>query len=236
MLLNCGVGEDSWEFLGLQGDPTSPEYSLEGMMLKLKLQYFGHLMQRTDSYEKTLMLGKIEDRRRRRRQRWDGWMASPTRWTWVWVNSWSCWWTGRPGVLQSMGSKRVRQDWATELNWESKRAWLSPGSMAPWLSKQGKYFKLLRFRRRHFCCIYNQIIFQIFFCWLKCILERKLKRWKKAGRKGPFTRGPGDMGSGKWSGILRGDVQPWIKWVWHGGSKAPSSTGKGSRSQLPRDF
>ena len=48
---------------------------------------------------------------------WDGWMASPTQWTWVWVNSGSWWWTGRPGVLQSMGSKRVRHDWATELNW-----------------------------------------------------------------------------------------------------------------------
>ena len=48
---------------------------------------------------------------------WDGWMASPTPWTWVWVNSGSWWWTGRPGVLQSMGSQRVRHDWATELNW-----------------------------------------------------------------------------------------------------------------------
>ena len=70
MLLNCGVGEDSGESLGLQGDQKilkeiSPEYSLEGLMLKLKLQNFGHLMQRTDSLEKTLMLGKIECRRRR---------------------------------------------------------------------------------------------------------------------------------------------------------------------------
>ena len=48
---------------------------------------------------------------------WDGWMASPTQWTWVWVNSGSWWWTGRPGMLQSMGSQRVRHDWATELNW-----------------------------------------------------------------------------------------------------------------------
>ena len=48
---------------------------------------------------------------------WDGWMVSPTQWTWVWVNSGSWWWTGRPGVLQSMGSQRVRHDWATELNW-----------------------------------------------------------------------------------------------------------------------
>ena len=76
MLLNCGVGEDSWEPLGLQGDPNqsilkeiTPEYSLEGLMLKLRLQYFGHLMQRADSFQKTLMLGKIEGRRRRGRQR-----------------------------------------------------------------------------------------------------------------------------------------------------------------------
>ena len=74
MLLNCGVGEDSSESLGQQGDPTSPilkeispEYSSEGLMLKR--QYFGHLMQRTDSFEKTLMLGKIEGRRRREQQR-----------------------------------------------------------------------------------------------------------------------------------------------------------------------
>ena len=85
-------------------------------MLKLKLQYTGHLMQRTDLFEKTLMLGKIEDGRRRGRQR-DGWMASLTQWTWVWVNSGSWWWTGRPDVLQSMGSQRVGRDWATELNW-----------------------------------------------------------------------------------------------------------------------
>ena len=54
---------------------------------------------------------------------WDGWMASPTRWTWVWVNSGSWWWTGRPGVLQFMGSQRVGHDWATELTW---RTWKQP--------------------------------------------------------------------------------------------------------------
>ena len=79
MLLNCGVGEDSSESLGWQGDPKSPfpsglkeispEYLLEGLMLKLKLQYFGHLMQRTDTLEKPQMLGKIDVRRRRGKQR-----------------------------------------------------------------------------------------------------------------------------------------------------------------------
>ena len=86
-------------------------------MLKLKLQYFGHLMWRADSFEKTLMLGKIEGRRRGDDRGWDGWMASPTRWTRVWVDSRSWWWTGRPGMLQFMGSQRVGHDWATELNW-----------------------------------------------------------------------------------------------------------------------
>ena len=78
-------------------------------MLKLKLQYFGHLM--GSAFEKTLMLGKIEGRRRRGQQR----MASPTQGTWAWVDSRSWWWTGRPGMLQFMGSQRVGHNWATEL-------------------------------------------------------------------------------------------------------------------------
>jgi len=94
----------------------SPGCSLEGLVLKLKLQYFGHLMWRVDSLEKTLMLGGIGGRRRDDR-RWDGWMASSTRWTWLWVNSASWRWTGRPGVLWFMGSQRVRHNWVTELNW-----------------------------------------------------------------------------------------------------------------------
>ena len=75
MLLNCGVGEDSQESWTARRSKQSilkeinPEYSLEGLMLKLKLQYFGHLMQRAGSFEKTLMLGKTEDKRRRGRQR-----------------------------------------------------------------------------------------------------------------------------------------------------------------------
>ena len=91
----------------------SPGFSLEGLMLKLKLQYFGHLMQRVDSLEKTLMLGGIGGRRRRGRQRMR-WLDGMTQWTWVWVNSRSWWWTGRPGMLQFMGLQRVGHDWATE--------------------------------------------------------------------------------------------------------------------------
>ena len=86
-------------------------------MLKLQLQYFSLLMWRTDSLEKTLMLVKIEGRRRRGRQRMRWFMASLTQWTWVWASSGSWWWTGKPGVLQSMELQRVRHDWVIELNW-----------------------------------------------------------------------------------------------------------------------
>ena len=96
----------------------SPGCSLEGLMLKLKLQYLGHLMLRSDSFlkrpwcwERLRAGGGGDDRG------WDGWMTSPTPWTWVWEDSGSWWWTGRPGVLRLMGSQRVGHNWATELNW-----------------------------------------------------------------------------------------------------------------------
>ena len=88
----------------------SPGCSLIRLMWKLKLQSSGHLMRRADSFEKTLMLGKIEGQRRRGRQRMRWLDVSPTQWTWVWVDSGSWCWTGRPGVLQSMGLKRVEHD------------------------------------------------------------------------------------------------------------------------------
>ena len=103
-------------------EEINPEYSLEGLMLTLKLQYFGHLMQRTDSLEKTLMLGNTEggSRRGQQRMRWlDGITASMDR---SLSNSRSWWWTGKPGVLQLMGLQRVGLDRATELNcatWEA---------------------------------------------------------------------------------------------------------------------
>ena len=84
----------------------NPEYSLEGLMLKPSLQYFSCLMRTAASLEKSLMLGKIEG--------WDGWMASPMQWKWTRANCGRRWGTGRPGVRQSMASKRVGHDWATE--------------------------------------------------------------------------------------------------------------------------
>ena len=100
----------------------SPGCSLEGLRLKLKLQYFGHLMWRADSSEKMLMLGTIEGMRRSGWQwmRWFGWHHQLN--GHEFVNSGSWWWTGRPGVLWSIGSQRVRHNWAMELNW---RRWLT---------------------------------------------------------------------------------------------------------------
>ena len=120
MLLNCGVGEDSWESLGLQGNNNqsiqkeiSPEYSLEGLMLKLKLQYFGHLIHRTSSLEKTLMLGKIERRRRRGQQRMI-WLDSLTDWTATNLSKLQETVEDRGALLQSMSSQRVRHNLVTE--------------------------------------------------------------------------------------------------------------------------
>ena len=117
--------------------------SLKGLMLKLKFQYFGHLMQTADSLENTLMLGKIEGRRRRGWQRMS-WMASPTQWTWVWVDSGSWWWTGRPGVLRFMGLQRVGHDWATELKLEKEMATQSSilAWRIPWIEKPGRLWSM----------------------------------------------------------------------------------------------
>ena len=135
MLLNCGVGEDSWESLGLQGDPTSPFWrrsvlgvhwkdwcwSWNSNTLATWCEELTHL-KRPWCWERLRAGGEGDDRG------WDGWMASPTQWTWVLVDSGSWWWTGRPGVLWLMGSQRVRHDWVTELNWKDalERASLLP--------------------------------------------------------------------------------------------------------------
>jgi len=92
----------------------NPEYSLEELMLKLKLQYFGHLMWSADSLERTWCWERLRAGGEVGHRGWDGWMASPTRWTWVWVSSRRWWWTGKPGVLQCMVWQIVRYDWETE--------------------------------------------------------------------------------------------------------------------------
>ena len=124
MLLNCDVGKDPWESLGLQGDPTSPFWrrsalgflwkdwcwSLTSSILATSCEELTH-WKRLWFWEGLGAGGEGDDRG------WDGWMASLTRWTWVWMKSGSWWWTGKPGMLRFIGSQRVGHDWATELNW-----------------------------------------------------------------------------------------------------------------------
>ena len=114
-------GNQSWIFM-------------EGLMLKLKLQYFGHLMRRADSFEKTWCWERLKVGGEGDDREWDGWMASPTQWMWVWVNSGSWWWTGRPGMLQSLGSQRAGHKWVTELNWYTQ------------LERDSAYYFHLRFQ------------------------------------------------------------------------------------------
>ena len=95
----------------------SPRCSLEGLMLKLKLQYLSTSCEELTYWKRPWCWEGLRVAVEGDNRGWHGWVASPTRWIWVWVNSGSWWWTGRPGVLWFMGSQRVRHDWATELNW-----------------------------------------------------------------------------------------------------------------------
>ena len=124
MLLNCGVGEHSWEFLGLQGDQTSQSWrksvlnihwkdwcwSWSSNTLTIWYEELTH-WKRPWFGERLKAGGERDDRG------WDGWVASLPQWTCVWASFGGWWWTGKPGVLQSMGSQRAGDDWVTELNW-----------------------------------------------------------------------------------------------------------------------
>ena len=123
MLLNCGVGEDSWESLGLQGDPVSPSKRKSVLNIHWKDWCWGwnsstlatwcdkltHL--KRPWYWERLKAGGGGDHRE-----WDGWMESSTQRTWICVNSGTWWMPGRPGMLQSMGLQRVEHDWVMKLN------------------------------------------------------------------------------------------------------------------------
>ena len=95
----------------------SPEYSLEGLMLKLKLQYFCAWCEELAHWKRPWCWERLKVGREGNNRGWDVWIALPSQWTWVWVGSGSWWWTGRPSMLQSMGSQRVGHHWVTELNW-----------------------------------------------------------------------------------------------------------------------
>ena len=136
MLLNCGVVENSWESHRLQGDQTSQSqrksvlsvhwkdwcWSWNSNILASWSEELTHL-KRPWYCERLRAGGERDDRG------WDGWMASPTQWTWVWVDSGSWWWTGMPGVLRFLVLQRLRLDWATELNWTEHLS-------AQWVFKQ----------------------------------------------------------------------------------------------------
>ena len=109
----------------------SPEYSLEGLMLKLKLQYFGHLMWRLTHWKRPWYWERLKAGGEGDDRGWDGWMASLTWWTWIWAGSGSWWWAGKPGVLQSTGLQRIGHNWMTELNWCSILAWRIPRTEEP---------------------------------------------------------------------------------------------------------
>ena len=94
----------------------SPEYSLEGLMLKLKLHNLATWCEELTHWKRPWCWERLKAGGEGA-VGWDGWMASLTQWTWVWASSGSWWWTEKPGVLQSMGSQRVRHNWAIELNW-----------------------------------------------------------------------------------------------------------------------
>ena len=125
MLLNCSAGEDSYRSLGLQGDPTSPSkrrpvlgvhwkdwcWGWNSNTLATSCKELTH-WKRPWCWEQLGAGGEGDN------TGWNGWMASPTLCTWVWLNSGSWWWTRRSGMLWFMGSQRVRHDWATELSWK----------------------------------------------------------------------------------------------------------------------
>ena len=125
MLLNYGVGEDSWKSLGLQGQQSMLKKSVLNIHRKCwhwswssntLANWWEELThwKRPWCWERLKVGGEGGDRG------WDGWMASLTQWTWVWVDSGRWWWTGKPAVLWFMGSQRVRHDWENELNWNER--------------------------------------------------------------------------------------------------------------------
>ena len=128
MLLKCCAREDSWESLGPQGDQASQSkrnqswifigvWIFSSIFIGAEAPILWHLMWRADTWKRPWCWERLRARREGDDRGWDDWMAWPTRWTWVWVDSGSWWWTGKPGVMQFMGLQGVGHAWVTELNW-----------------------------------------------------------------------------------------------------------------------
>ena len=173
MLLNCGVGNNSWDSLGLQGDPTSSSWRKSVLNIHWKDWFWSWNSSTLATWCKELTHLKrprwwegLKAGGEGKNRGWDGWMASPTQWTWVWVNFRSWWWTGKPGMLQFMGLQRVGHDWVTELNW----------IINGWLN----------FVKGFFCICWNDhmvFIFQLVnmvyhLDWFAC-MEESLHLWTK---------------------------------------------------------
>ena len=137
MLLNCGVGEDSWASLDCKEiQPVHPKGDQSWVFIG-RTDAEAPILWPPDA--KNWLTGKDPDAGRLKAEgddRWDGWMESLTWWTWVWASSGRWWWTGKPGLLQSMGSKRVWHDWETELNWtwEIRASPLLPSTGYKWVT------------------------------------------------------------------------------------------------------
>ena len=144
MLLTCGVGEDSWESLGLQGDPTNSSSRISVLGVHCKDWCWSWNSNTLATWCKELThwkrpwcwegLGAGGEGENRG---WDGWMASLTWWTWVWVNLGSFWWTGRPGMLRFMGLQRVGHDWVTGLNCTELKVWSNIPMNFTWSNLNG---------------------------------------------------------------------------------------------------
>ena len=121
MLLNYGVGEDSCDTSRRSNQSILKDInrgcSLEGLILKLNPNTLATWCEELTHWKRPWCWERLKAGGEGDDRGWDAWTASSTWWTWVWVNSGSWWWTGRPGVLQFMGLQRVRHNWATELNW-----------------------------------------------------------------------------------------------------------------------
>ena len=121
----------------------SPEYSPEGLMLKLKHHTLATWCEELTHWKRPWFWDRLRAGGEGDDRRWDGWMASPTWWTWVWTSSKSWCWTGKPGVLQSMGLQRVGHNWVTELNRTELTAWNDICSWA-WLFQGSKTKTLVK--------------------------------------------------------------------------------------------
>ena len=133
-----GVGEDSWESLGLQGDQTSASSRKSVLNIHWKdwcwiwnSNTLATWCKELTHWKSPWCWERLKAREEGDDRGWDSWMASLTQWTWICASFGSWWWTGKPGVLQSMGSQRVGYDWATELNWRY------PFNMLKWIWKSG---------------------------------------------------------------------------------------------------